>query len=171
MNFSILQFTTKTKLYNCICCPGLKLKDYHVHLKKCRELSRGPQEDVEPHVVESENIGSANTCDDEAYGDKDATYDDEAYGEGYSEWFGVDAGPIFTPNEILEMKEEGVEMEYYEKNAGVLVDDYEEAEEEVATAHDVEHDGYEEFDLQSFDPETSTAEEDLDSDEQDLPCM
>ena len=78
-------------------------------------------------------------------------------------------------------------MQYYEEEAGVEVDDYEEDEEEVATAHDVEHDGYEathdlldhpdigvelmRHDTDEFDPETSTCEEDLDSGDQDLPRM
>ena len=116
------------------------------------------------------------------------TDEDEADDEEYSEWFGLDPSPIFTTNEILEMKEEVAEMQYCEEEAGVEVDDYyEEDEEEVATAHDVEHDGYEAADdlpahpdirvelmrpdNDEFDPETSTCEEDLDSGDQDLPCM
>ena len=137
-----------------------------MHLEKCwKELSHDSQEDVEQHVVETENIGSTIIIDEGS--DKDEAVKDENTSVSSSS---TSSAPIFTPNEILEMKEEGAEMAYYEENAAVCVDDYEEVEEEVASAHDVEDDGID-YDLDSYDPETSTAEEDLDSDEQDLPCM
>ena len=156
-------------------------------------MSHDSQEDVEQHVVETENIGSTIIIDEGS--DKDEAVKEENTSVSSSS---TSSAPIFTPNEILEMKEEGAEMAYYEENAAVLVDDYEEVEEEVATAHDVEHDGYEAVDdllehpdigvelmrrvelmnvlydygdPDKFDTDTSTAEEDYDEDDQDLPCM